>query len=71
MWWSARGREGRWYRGGEKINNEWSYSMLLLRGEERKEPRPFQKGKRACKTIFGFSGVAVCGGDRQPESDGV
>jgi hypothetical protein len=24
----ARRREGRWYRGGEIIDSEWSYSML-------------------------------------------
>jgi hypothetical protein len=21
-------REGRWYRGGEMVNGEWSYAML-------------------------------------------
>jgi hypothetical protein len=27
-------REGRWYRGGETINSEWRYSMLLFQGED-------------------------------------
>jgi hypothetical protein len=32
-------REGRWYREGETVDGEWSYSMLLFWGEERKGQR--------------------------------
>jgi hypothetical protein len=47
MWWwimrlptpfIGRRREGRWYRGGETVDSEWSYSMLS-----------FRKGKGACE----------------------
>jgi hypothetical protein len=29
-------REGRWCRSGETTDDEWSSSMLLFQGEERK-----------------------------------
>jgi hypothetical protein len=35
-------REGRRYHGGEMVDGEWSYSMLLFWGEERKDHHPFQ-----------------------------
>jgi hypothetical protein len=45
--------EERWYRGGEMVDGEWSYSMLPFQGEESKGQRLFQKGKGACKVAFG------------------
>jgi hypothetical protein len=32
----GRRREERRYNGRELVDSEWSYSMLLFRGEERK-----------------------------------
>jgi hypothetical protein len=46
-------REGGWFRGGELVDSEWSYSMLPFRGEERKLQHPFQNGKRACEVALG------------------
>jgi hypothetical protein len=34
-------REGRWCRGGETVDGEWSSSMLPFRREERNESHPF------------------------------
>jgi hypothetical protein len=34
-------RERRWSHGGETINGNWSHSMLLFQGEERKGWRLF------------------------------
>jgi hypothetical protein len=34
-------REERWYRGREMIDSEWSFSILLFHGEERKGHRLF------------------------------
>jgi hypothetical protein len=45
--------ERRLYRGGEMIDDEWNYSMLLFWGEERKGQHPFQKGKGACEAPLG------------------
>jgi hypothetical protein len=50
----GEGGEGRWYCGGETVDNEWSYSMLLFQREERKGQRLFWKGKGACKVALGF-----------------
>jgi hypothetical protein len=49
IWW----RDKKWYRGGEMVDGEWSYSMLPFRGEERKGQHLFQKGKGACETALG------------------
>jgi hypothetical protein len=49
----GRRREGRWYHGGESVDGEWSYSMFLIHGEERKEQHPFQEGKGACEAALG------------------
>jgi hypothetical protein len=45
--------EGRRYRGGETINDKWSYSILLFHGKKRKGQHSFRKGKRACETTLG------------------
>jgi hypothetical protein len=46
-------REGRRYCGGETVNDEWSYSMLLFQEEESNGQHPFRNGKGTCKAALG------------------
>jgi hypothetical protein len=39
-------RERRQCRGGETTCDEWSFSMLLFQGEEKKQATPVSKGER-------------------------
>jgi hypothetical protein len=63
------GGEGRRYRGGEMVDDEWSYLMLPF-WRERKGQHPFRKGKGARETTLG-SRTVVCDDGQQPESSSV
>jgi hypothetical protein len=47
-------RAGRWCRSGETTDDEWSSSMLLFQGEERKRQCPLWKWKGAREASLGF-----------------
>jgi hypothetical protein len=45
-------REGRRYRGGETVDDEWCY-LMSFQGEERNGKHPFENGKGACEVALG------------------
>jgi hypothetical protein len=52
-------REGRWYRGVETVDSEWSYSMLQFWEEERRGNTHFRRWKEHVTPSKGFSSTKL------------
>jgi hypothetical protein len=73
-----RAKEGgeTWYHGRETVDGEWSYSMLLFQGEERKGSAYFRRGKEHGRRLLlpkqrGNQRMQQCNGVRRWSVAGV